>query len=582
MTPGRQPLLSLLTELAEIVPASDRGLVTELQRRIAERLLRVLVVGEAKRGKSTLVNALCRQDVLPTGVVPLTAVATTLRHGTAPQLTATFVNGSRRAFPVADLPLVVTETGNPGNRKGLAEVTLTLPAAVLAKGVELVDTPGVGSVYEHNTDAAHAAIGQMDAAIVVLTADPPISAAELAFLRKVDSAALAVFCVLNKADRLAPDELAAAQAFVVAVLRSELGREVEVFPMSARAARAGRDGGFGAFERAFLTYLDHHAAADLVSSVARRATGLATSLADAHQALLAAWSASEEDLRDRLRLFERTLEDVATDRGQALAAAGGELRRLRRETDEQAARLLATAAPTLVAEVARHLDTVAADAATVERAGAAYLVRRVEAIVEDWRRRRSSELDAAVRALDERLAERLTAQIQHVRDAANLLLPIALPAWPATAGLAGEAEVRYTVTPDPGQLEALATVVRQHLPGHWGRQRAIRHVAASAPPLLDKHLGRTRAAFQELLERTERQLRGELARRFDDGAGRIAIAITAAATRRDRQQQFLQSEERSGAEEVLRRAHQLVKELHALAEGTPTEGGRPRRGTAVA
>ena len=72
----------LLGSLAESVDASLAGAVAELQERWAQARLRVLLVGEAKRGKSTVGNAILRRQVLPAGVVPLTAVATTVRAGT--------------------------------------------------------------------------------------------------------------------------------------------------------------------------------------------------------------------------------------------------------------------------------------------------------------------------------------------------------------------------------------------------------------------------------------------------------------------------------------------------------------------
>ncbi len=79
---------------------------------------------------------------------------------------------------MAALEDLVTERRNPGNRRNLTSVTVLLDVPVLARGVELVDTPGIGSVYAHNTTAAETALEEMDAAVFVLTADPPVSASE--------------------------------------------------------------------------------------------------------------------------------------------------------------------------------------------------------------------------------------------------------------------------------------------------------------------------------------------------------------------------------------------------------------------
>ena len=81
-------------------------------------------------------------------------------------------------------------------------MTVYLAAPVLAGGVELVDTPGTGSVFEWDTETAHEALRSMDAAVFVLTADPPVSASERDLLSRVAGLSVATFAVLNKADHL--------------------------------------------------------------------------------------------------------------------------------------------------------------------------------------------------------------------------------------------------------------------------------------------------------------------------------------------------------------------------------------------
>ncbi len=78
---GSDPLLAALAELAALGTADDQQALAELRGRLHAARLRVLVAGEAKRGKSTLVNALLGRAVLPAGVTPLTALPTTVRYG---------------------------------------------------------------------------------------------------------------------------------------------------------------------------------------------------------------------------------------------------------------------------------------------------------------------------------------------------------------------------------------------------------------------------------------------------------------------------------------------------------------------
>lgn len=146
-TPDRRALLhNVLGELYGLVSPAERERIDGLRERPAADRIRVLVAGEAKRGKSTIVNALLGRDVLPTGVTPVTAVATVVRHGTPERLTARFADGRREDRGLEELPALVTERGNPGNRLGLSNVTVHLDAELPARGVEIVDTPGTGSV----------------------------------------------------------------------------------------------------------------------------------------------------------------------------------------------------------------------------------------------------------------------------------------------------------------------------------------------------------------------------------------------------------------------------------------------------
>src|SRR5512132_4134140 len=204
--------------------------------RLNELVLEVAVVGEFKRGKSSLVNALLDRQVLPVGVLPLTAVPTVLERGD-PGLVVEFRDGHAERHPLEALAGFVTEANNPGNRPGVARVTARLHAPLLDDGVRLVDTPGVGSVYEHTTAAADAYLPSLDAAVLVTSADPPISKAERAFLGRVAEHAVRLFVVLNKADYLGAADLPATVAFTERVVREVVPQwPGPVYPLSARPA----------------------------------------------------------------------------------------------------------------------------------------------------------------------------------------------------------------------------------------------------------------------------------------------------------------------------------------------------------
>ena len=134
MPNGEGALISALNELAALGTERDREQLVALLDRLDAARLRVLVAGEAKRGKSTLINALLGRAVLPSGVTPLTAVTTTVRYGDDERAEVRFLDGHDEKHPLAALADLVTERGNPGNRRGIADVTAYLAAPVLRAG----------------------------------------------------------------------------------------------------------------------------------------------------------------------------------------------------------------------------------------------------------------------------------------------------------------------------------------------------------------------------------------------------------------------------------------------------------------
>jgi GTPase SAR1 family protein len=184
------------------------GKLNDLAARFAEGRYHLAVLGQFKRGKSTLLNALVGDSVLPMGVVPLTAAPTFLQYGEAAKIIVRHQNGcltdehagASAAAVRACLTDLVTEKGNPRNRRGIAEVQVELPTSMLSDGVVLIDTPGIGSTYRHNTAATLNFLQQCDAALFLVSADPPITEVELEFLRQVKQKVPRLFFVMNKVD----------------------------------------------------------------------------------------------------------------------------------------------------------------------------------------------------------------------------------------------------------------------------------------------------------------------------------------------------------------------------------------------
>ena len=171
------PISELIFLAHEAGAAKVEDDALRLRERVAEGVFYVASVGQFKRGKSTLLNALIGKSILPVGVPPVTAIVTLIRYGPELQARVRIASGTwERSISVESVAAYVSEQDNPGNIKRVTAIEIFAPNPLLANGMCLVDTPGVGSVIASNTQTTNEFIPHIDAALVVLGIDPPVSA----------------------------------------------------------------------------------------------------------------------------------------------------------------------------------------------------------------------------------------------------------------------------------------------------------------------------------------------------------------------------------------------------------------------
>jgi small GTP-binding protein len=523
-------LAGVLDSLGELADDTDRETLAALRDRLDSARLRVLVAGEAKRGKSTLVNALLGRDVLPAGVTPLTAIAATVVQA-APEsegIEVAFTGGRTDRFPLSALTDFGTERGNPGNGRCVTSIIVRVDAPILARGVEIVDTPGTGSVHAHNTAAADAALPSMDAAIFVLTADPPVSASERDLLRRVAGLSVALFIVLNKADYLDQASLHEASEFTARVVAEVTGRAERVYPLSARAALgAAGDPGFADFAGDFAGYLEAGRVAGLQLSVGRHARRIVEQLMDEVALAQRAAQLPGDEAAAQIAAFGARLESVTGHRGDAEDRAAAQSRRLLDALNAAAAQ----AAPALSADISGKLaalldgELAAASAADIERHGRARLTTLVASAVEAWRQEQARRLEDGLRAIDEKLAAELEAELAAVRTAAADLLGLDLALPSPGDRLASGERFFYALDEQVDQAELLAGAVRRRLPGEYGRRLARDRLLGQVAELAGSQIGRARGDLQYRLAEATRRLIADLRRRYAGSTDRLAAAL---------------------------------------------------------
>ena len=231
---GATRLLELAALAAQLESEQVAIEANELAERLAEGRFFVACVGQFKRGKSTLIGALIGESILPTGFVPVTAVPTVIRYGSTRSARIRAADGAWWEIALHELEEYVSEECNPENIKQIAGAEVFVPSRLLATGMCLVDTPGLGSVFSGNTATTQAFIPHIDAALVVTGSDPPLAGEELALVESVAQHVEHLIVVLNKADKASAPERAAAIAFTQRLLAKRLHRPSElIFEISA-------------------------------------------------------------------------------------------------------------------------------------------------------------------------------------------------------------------------------------------------------------------------------------------------------------------------------------------------------------
>lgn len=318
---GDNPLQRLAELARELGSDRVREEASSLAERTAEGRFYVACLGQFKRGKSTLLNAFLGDRILPTGVLPLTTVPTVVRYGNSRRVRVRFEAGTWTDIPPEKLPEYVSEELNPENAKGVFGVEVFSPSPLLAQGMCFVDTPGLGSVFAGNTAATQAFIPHIDAAIVVIGADPPITGEELVLAGNIGRHAANFVVVLNKSDRTSEDERRIAKAFAAKMLEKQLHRPVNrIYEVSAEQQLKNQDFSHDWPELVTaLQKLVRESGRDLVRTAGERglrrlSEELSTIISEEREALMRPLEESElriQRLRQTISEAETSLRDVS-------------------------------------------------------------------------------------------------------------------------------------------------------------------------------------------------------------------------------------------------------------------------------
>jgi len=574
-----QILARLEDLLGEFGPEADPqfDLLRGLSQRLNEGRFHLAVLGQFKRGKSSILNALLGHPILPIAVVPLTAVPTFLSGGDKWKVTVRYAGGTRVKETESDNPEdvsvvleeFVTESRNPHNRLGVTDVQVICPCDVLRDGLVLIDTPGVGSTLRHNTLATLNFLPQCDAALFVVSADPPITEAELEFLKDIHSRGIRVVYLMNKVDYLTPQQRQQAVEFFRQVLREHVltsgdgQKEIPVFTVSARLgleARQRKDralweaSGLAAVEEHLVGFLVREKNEILRRSIARRTLQVVNDLVTHVQLQLKSFEMPLQILEERMVQFERFLSEAKREKLIADDLLAGDRKRILQRLEERAEDMRKRARQSFSEQVEKALQGATPESAEVAAQQA--LTQNVTSFFETELQGTTEELKDALRDALKPHQERLHELIRKIRETAASVFEIpyisseeddyfALPDRPLWVTDTWESYLG----PLPPE------VIDRFLPEWWRLRRIRQRLLERVDKLVMNNVENLRWKLFQGVEDAIRKYSTEVNRRLQDTITSTHGAIAAA-----REQRQNQSQQTAIQKERLQRiAHPLVE-----------------------
>jgi GTP-binding protein EngB required for normal cell division len=307
-TNTRSPI-DLAAELIERYRILSLGPLIESCRAFErETTLNIAVFGRFKAGKSSFLNAVLGLDLLPVGVVPVTAIVTEIGYGGVERVVVHYLDGTAAEIALRDIGDYIDEARNPENAKNVARVRVELPSLTRFRGIRFVDTPGLESVLTHNTEASRDWLPNVGLALVAVAVDPPLSQKDVELIRDLHRYTPNVSILLTKVDILGEKQRREVHEYV----RSQLDRYLDdPIPIFAYSIRAGFESLRDVFERQLIHDTQTRAAAHREIILNRKLETLLSECGEYLKVALKSAEAAESDrrlLRDRI-LGERAVVD---------------------------------------------------------------------------------------------------------------------------------------------------------------------------------------------------------------------------------------------------------------------------------
>lgn len=531
----RDGLFGIISQLDGTVRDVTSKSLSETRTKLEEEAFNLVVLGQFKRGKSTFINALLGESILPTAIIPLTSVVTILRYGPELRVQMEYLNGHLEQIDLADLPAFITERGNPQNKKAVKEVTVFYPSQYLKGGVRIIDTPGAGSVYSHNTEAAYAYLPYVDAGIFVVSVDPPLSRSEHQFLKDVREFVDKVFFVLNKVDQVSDSDQEESLEFTTRVIEEEVGAgKAKIYPLSARWALEGKKTGddhllkrslLPEFETKLLDFLAREKGRVFLQSVVNNLLKLVCDETISFQLEQEAIKLPLQELTTRIGRFEHEMKAIEKDRENNQFLLKGHLGKILSGLDEEISGFKREKSPALQKELEeKYLELVSCGGGLKEQLEQ-FVFDGIRETFNPWRQQLAEKMSTRLEEAHGEFARKINEIVELILTLTSDIFELKLKPFTSIEGLSRKSDFYFLLKDDPVGLELIQLAATSALPRFIAKKMILKNMKESVAELLDRHCGRVRYDLVNRVTRTMKDFQNSLNEKIDQTLAGIRISF---------------------------------------------------------
>jgi len=523
----------------------DFSQLSAIEDKIQSKQFNLVVIGQFKRGKSTLINALIGKDILPSSVLPLTSIVTIINYGEQKAVVC-FKDGLCKNIELNEISFFVTEKYNPNNKLNVEYVEIFYPADFLKNSVRIIDTPGIGSVYEHNSDVSYQFLPKADASLFVLSPEPPITQSEIEFLKDAQKYIDKFFFLLNKIDNFKPNELKEIIEFNRSIIESLVSKKVDIIDISAKLALEAKlesnkekqeQSNIEKLYNKLDKFIKEEQASVFWRSIVNNLIRYIDTQMNFFKLNLASLSMSQAKLQEKIKLFEDSLKRLELD--EYIYWLENKTKQVINVLDEDILTLKKEQLSQLTSKITDYFKTLnTSSTSMLNEQLKSYLQEQIEKIFLAFLQIENQKMGQLVEGIYSQLLEKINTLIDNITKTAEEVFEVELSKLTQVEQLIEKSEFYFLIKEQPGALDMMVDFFKSSLPLFLGKKVIYKSISERSVELFDRHCGRLRYDFVKRIKETAQKFSSQVEEKLNQTIDTIKdILNTALQKQNDEQRQ---------------------------------------------